>query len=375
MTRRMIYMLLAVLALIAALAFGFYLHIQKLIASSPKPGPQTVSTTKAQLLDWQPQLNAVASLSPVRGVDLSSEIAGLVRQVSFHSGQNVKAGEVLVELNADVERAQMRTLEAAVDLAELVLARDKAQLAAQAVSQAQVDADTADLKSKRAQLAQAQATLDKKTVRAPFAGRLGISTVVPGQYLNVGDKIVTLQTLQPIYADFSLPQQRLSQLSVSQRVQLRTDAYPGQTFAGRINAISPKVDTGTRNVQVQATLDNPQAKLLPGMFGNLGVNVGEPMRTLTLPQAAITYNPYGATVFVIKPAEKAGPDGKKPLQASQVFVTTGETRGDQVAVTKGLQAGDEVVTSGQLKLKNGTPVLIDNSVQPLSQADPKPQEH
>jgi len=371
----MIYMLLAVLALIAALAFGFYLHIQKLIASSPKPGPQTVSTTKAQLLDWQPQLNAVASLSPVRGVDLSSEIAGLVRQVSFHSGQNVKAGEVLVELNADVERAQMRTLEAAVDLAELVLARDKAQLAAQAVSQAQVDADTADLKSKRAQLAQAQATLDKKTVRAPFAGRLGISTVVPGQYLNVGDKIVTLQTLQPIYADFSLPQQRLSQLSVSQRVQLRTDAYPGQTFAGRINAISPKVDTGTRNVQVQATLDNPQAKLLPGMFGNLGVNVGEPMRTLTLPQAAITYNPYGATVFVIKPAEKAGPDGKKPLQASQVFVTTGETRGDQVAVTKGLQAGDEVVTSGQLKLKNGTPVLIDNSVQPLSQADPKPQEH
>ena len=375
MTKRMLIMLAGVLVLVAALAFGFYLHIQKLIASAPKPGPQTVTSTKVVALEWQPQLNSIGSLVPVRGVDVTTEIAGLVRNVNFKSGQDVQAGQILVQLNADADIAQLQSAQAAAELAEVVFKRDKAQLEAKAISQAQLDADAADLKAKRAQVAQQQATVDKKTIRAPFAGRLGITTVMPGQYLNPGDKIVTLQSLNPIYVDFNLPQQRLAKLSVGQQVNLAVDAFPGQTLVGKISTINPKVDTGTRNVQVEATFDNAKRQLLPGMFANVSVNVGSKGRFLTLPQTAITYNPYGSTVFVLKPADKPDADGKTGLVASQVFVTTGDTRGDQVAILKGLEEGQEVVTTGQLKLKNGTPVLVDNSVVPANSPNPTPQEH
>jgi membrane fusion protein (multidrug efflux system) len=374
MTKRMLIMLAAVLILVAALALGFYLHIQKLIASSPKPGAQTVSTVKAQSLEWQPQLAAVGTLAPVRGVDVTTEIAGLVRTVNFRSGQEVQAGQLLVQLNADSDLAQLASAQAAADLAEVVLKRDQAQLAAQAISQAQVDADMADVKVKRALVAQQKATVDKKTIRAPFSGRLGITALITGQYLNPGDKIVTLQTIHPIYADFFLPQQRVSELAVGQVVSLTNDAWPVQAFFGKITAISPKVDSATRNVQVQATVDNPKKQLLPGMFAAVNVNVGTKGRFLTLPQTAITYNAYGATVFVLKKADKPGADGKTALEAQQVFVTTGETRGDQVAIIKGVEEGQEVVSSGQLKLKNGTPVVVDNTVQPANSANPKPQE-
>jgi len=375
MTKRMLIMLAGVVILVAALAFGFYLHIQKLIASSPRPGPQTVTSTKAALLEWQPQLAAVGTLVPVRGVDVTTEIAGLVRSVNFKSGQDVQAGQVLVQLNADSDVALMRSAEAAAELADVVLQRDKAQLAAQAISQAQVDADTADLKAKRAQLAQQQATVEKKTIRAPFSGKLGITTVILGQYLNPGDKVVTLQTINPIYADFYLPQQRFSSLTVGQMVNVQSDAYPGQMFPGRITAISPKVDTATRNLQIEATLDNSKRQLLPGMFANVSVNVGSKGKFITLPQTAITYNPYGATVFILKKGDKPDASGTTGLQAQQVFVTTGETRGDQVAILKGIEEGQEVVTSGQLKLKNGTPVIVDNSVLPANSPNPTPQEH
>jgi membrane fusion protein (multidrug efflux system) len=374
MTKRMLIMLGAVLVLVAALAFGFYLHIQKLIAGAPKPGPQTVTSIKVESMEWQPQLNAIGSLVPVRGVDLASEVAGLVRSVNFKSGQDVQAGQVLVQLNADPDIAQLRVAEAAAELANVVYQRDKAQFEAKAISQAQLDADTADLKSKKAAVAQQQGVIDKKTIRAPFAGRLGISTLMPGQYLNAGDKIVTLQALNPIFVDFNLPQQRLSQLSLGQQVNLSVDAYPGQALVGKVSTINPKVDTNTRNVQVEAVLDNSKRQLLPGMFANVAVNVGAKGRFLTLPQTAITYNPYGSTVFVLKPADKPGADGKAGLVAQQVFVTTGETRGDQVAILKGLEEGQEVVTSGQLKLKNGTPVLVDNTVLPANSPNPTPQE-
>ena len=369
MTKRMIIMLLAVIVLVAALAGGFYLHIQKLIASMPKPGPQTVTAMKAQKVSWQPQLNAVGSLVPVRGVDVTTEIAGLVRSVNFRSGQEVQAGQVLVQLNADSDIAALHVAQAAAELAEVVLKRDQAQLAAQAISQAQVDSDLADLKSKRAQVAQQQATVDKKTIRAPFAGRLGITTLISGQYLNPGDKVVTLQTIHPIYVDFFVPQKQLSSISVGQSLQLLADAFPNQSFAGKITAINPKVDTATRNVQVEATVDNPKRQLLPGMFAKVNVDVGSKGDFLTLPQTAITYNPYGSTVFVLKP------NASGALEAQQVFVTTGDTRGDQVAILKGIEEGQQVVTSGQLKLKNGTPVNIDNSVQPANEISPKPQEH
>ena len=375
MTKRMIIMLACVLALIAALALGFYLHIRQVIANSPKPGPQTISTVKVEALEWQPQLSAVGTLSAVRGVDVSSEIVGLVREVNFKSGQEVKAGDLLIQLNADSDIAQLRSFEAAAELAAVVLERDRAQLEAQAVSQAQVDSDTADLKSRRALAAQQAATVAKKTIRAPFSGKLGITTVNPGQFLNPGDKIVTLQTIDPIYIDFYLPQKQIAGLAVGMVVNLTSDAYPGQTFSGKVTSISPKIDVATRNVQVQATIANAKRRLLPGMSARVGVDSGDKKRYLTLPQTAITYNPYGSTVFVVKPGEQKDAKGNAQQVVQQVFVTTGEARGDQVAILKGLQEGQEVVSSGQLKLQNGAAVAIDNTVQPANSPNPTPQEH
>jgi membrane fusion protein (multidrug efflux system) len=369
MTKRIFIMLACVLVLVAALGFGFYLHVQKLIASAPKPGPQTVSSTVVKSAEWQPQLTSVGSLVSIRGVDISSEVAGQVRTVSYKSGHEVAQGQVLVQLNADADIAQLHALESSADLAAVTLKRDQAQLAAQGVSQAQVDNDAADLKNKTALAAQQAALVDKKTIRAPFAGRLGISTVQPGLYLNPGDKIVTLQTIDPIYVDFYLPQDRVGAIAIGQPVTGVSDAFPGVTFAGRITSISPKIDTTTRNVQVEALLRNPKRQLLPGMYVKTAVDVGVKQRRLTLPQTAITYNPYGSTVFVVKPGKDGG------LEAQQAFVTTGETRGDQVAITKGLEEGQQVVTSGQIKLKNGTPVVVDNSVQPEDNPSPTPQEH
>ena len=380
MTKRMLIMLGGVLVLIAALAFGFYLHIQQLIANSPKPGPQTVTTAVVSALEWQPQLASVGSLTAVHGVDISSEVAGQVRKVNFNSGQDVKAGQVLVELNADSDKAQLASLQAAAELAAITLKRDQAQWAAQGVSQAQVDGDAADLKSKNALVAQQQALVAKKEIRAPFAGRVGITTTNPGQYLNPGDKIVTLQAIDPIYVDFYLPQRQIGELSIGQTVNAKSDAYENTLFRGKITAVNPKVDTATRNLQVQATLANPKHQLLPGMFANAMVDVGVKKRYLTLPQTAITYNPYGSTVFVVKPAAAKGAGESAPktgnnLEVQQAFVTTGETRGDQVAITSGLQEGQTVVTSGQIKLKNGTSIVVDNSVQPANSPNPTPQEH
>jgi len=360
----MVIMLGLVALLVAALALVKFLQIRTMIANLPKPQPQVVSAVKAETLEWQPQLEAVGSVVAARGVDVASEIAGLVREVAFKSGQDVKAGALLVQMNADAERAQLQSLQVAVELARTVLARDREQLAAQAVAQAQVDADLADLRAKQASLAQQTALLAKKTIRAPFSGRLGISTVNPGQYLNPGDRIVTLQTLDPVRVDFNVPQGAVAAIRIGQRVTLADDA--GRTLEGRVSAISPKVDAATRNLLVEATAANPKAAFLPGMFVRAAVDTGERQRYLTLPQTAITYNPYGATVFVVEPGESP--------KVKQVFVTPGATRGDQVAVTGGIKDGDQVVTSGQIKLKNGTAVKIDNSVQPANTANPTPQE-
>lgn len=387
-TKRMFIMLGAVALLIALLALGFFLHIRQLMASSPKPTPQTVSATIIRKVDWQPHLSSVGTLVAVRGVDVTSEIAGLVRSIHFKSGQEVAAGQLLLQLNADADLAQLRALEAAAELAASVLKRDQQQFAVQAISQAQIDSDQADLKSKQALAAQQAALVEKKTIRAPFAGKLGITTINPGQYLNPGDKIVTLQTIDPIYVDFYIPQKQLSGLQVGQVLNLSSDAHANTVFAGKVSAISSKVDPTTRNVQVEATVANPKRQLLPGMFANVHVEVGDKQQYLTLPQTAITYNPYGSTVFVVHPAQQvpkaaaaasAAPAAPPPkagdLVVQQVFVTTGETRGDQVAVLTGLTEGQQVVTSGQIKLKNGSPVVISNVVEPGNNPRPTPQEH
>jgi membrane fusion protein (multidrug efflux system) len=240
---------------------------------------------------------------------------------------------------------------------------------AQAISKAQLDADAADLKNKRAQAAAQAALVAKKTLRAPFAGRLGITTVNRGQYLNTGDKVVTLQAVDPIYVDFKLPQQQLAMMGIGQTVNLTTDAFPGVKFVGKINAIDPRVDSSTRNFQTEATIPNADQRLLPGMFARVAVEAGGVQQYVTLPQTSITYNPYGATVFL---AQKKG--GTNELVAQQSFVTLGPTRGDQVAVLKGVSKGDMVITSGQLKLVNGAPLIVDNKVQPTNDPNPSPQE-
>ena len=376
MTKRMIIMLICVGVLLAALV-GFNLFkahmIRKFMASNAAPAA-TVTSAVARYQSWQPQLSAVGSLRAVRGVDVTTEVPGLVREIPFSSGQEVKAGQVLLRLNDDSDRALLASLQAAAELAQTVYKRDKAQYDIQAIAKAQLDADAADLKSKRAQVDQQAALVEKKTIRAPFAGRVGITTVNPGQYINPGDAIVTLQAIDPIYADFYLPQQQLGQLQVGQTVVVDTNAYNSRTFDGKIRSINPRVDNTTRNVQIEASVDNRERKLLPGMYANVKIDAGNEERYLTLPQTAITYNPYGATVFVVKPGEHKDAHGKVMPIAQQVFITPGPTRGDQVAILKGIGEGTQVVTSGQLKLKNGTPLVIDNRVLPADSPNPTPQE-
>jgi membrane fusion protein (multidrug efflux system) len=304
--------------------------------------------------------------------------------VPLRAGQQVAAGTALVELNADAERAQLQALQAAEDLSRITLKRDREQFSARAVSQATIDADEADLRSRSAQVAQQKALVEKKIIRAPFAGRVGISTVNPGQYLNTGDKVVTLQADDILLADFNLPQREAGRALAGAQVQVEVDALPGTSFTGQVTAVSPAVDAGTRNLMVEARIANPRHQLVPGMFARVGLRVGAAQRFITLPQAAVTFNPYGATVFVVRPAgpedAKAAAPGAPPGPAPgtpvarQVFITTGLTRGDQVAVLKGLQEGDVVVTSGQLKLKNGAPLKVDNSTPPPNDAQPAPQE-
>ena len=372
MTKRMVIMLVIVAALFGGL-FGFKLFqasMMKKYMSFQMP-PATVTALKAEYQPWQPQVKAVGSLRAVRGVDVSSEISGLVRSVHYLSGDRVEEGQVLVELNADADIAQLHAYQAASDLANTTYERDKKQFEIQAVSKATLDSEAADLRSKRAQVAQQQAVVDKKTIRAPFSGRLGISTVNRGQYVNPGDKIVTLQELNPLFVDFYLPQQQLSQIALGQTVVVTTETYTGRTFTGKITVISPKVDPDTRNFLVEATIANPKHVLLPGMYATVDVQAGAVQRYLTLPQTAVTYNPYGDTIFIVQ-GKGTGQDGKSLLTVRQSFVTVGPARGDQVAILSGVKEGDTVVTSGQLKLRNGSAVVINNQVQPENEESPKP---
>ncbi len=367
-------MILVVVLLVLVIAGTKFLQISKLIAQSKLPQPPVVvSALKAQYSDWQPTISAVGSMKAVRGVDVTTEVGGIVRSIDFKPGQHVANGAVLVQLNADADIAQLHSLEATASLAAIVLKRDRAQLAIKAVSQAQVDADEADWKAKQAAAEQQRALVAKKTIRAPFAGRIGITSVNPGQYLNPGDKIASLQTFNPIYVDFSVPQEQLTAIEPGQAVSVNASGLDGQTFHGKVTAIDSKVDATTRNATVEATIANPQEKLVPGMFARAAVTSGSMQRYLTLPQTAVTYNPYGTTVYLA--VQKKDAHGAQTLVAQQTFVKTGPTRGDQVAILSGVKEGDMVVTSGQMKLKNGSAVRIDNSAAPLDNPAPTPQEH
>ncbi len=365
-------LILAVAALMG-LIFSWHLFIGKMIGKSMAgmaTAPQTVSTIVAAASTWQSRTEALGTARAVRGADLAPQASGVVDTLHIESGAEVPAGAVLLTLKPNDDPAKLAQLEAQAELAAITLKRDQEQLAAEAISQATVDTDVSSLKSARAQVVAQQALIEEKTVRAPFAGKLGIRQVDEGQYLAAGTTVVTLQALDPIFIDFYVPQQALSFLKVNQPVSATVDAYAGATFTGKITSINSKVDPTSRNVQARASFPNADRRLVPGMFANVEIENGDAKTQVTLPQSAITFNPYGDTVFLV---QKGGADKDHPaLTALQRFVQIGATRGDQVAILSGVAAGDEVVTAGQLKLRNGAPVVIDNKVLPTDNPAPTP---
>ena len=373
MIKRMIIMLI-VIGLILGGIFGFQAFKNRMIAAylaNLKSPPQTVSTITAAASPWQTTLQSIGSFNAVEGASLSAQVSGIVQTIGFQDGQDVKKGDLIVQLLADQQIATLDQYKATVANAQIAYDRDSKLIKANTIAQSQVDSDLANWKAAQAQVASQQALIDQYSIRAPFDGHLGIRLVSLGQYLPAGTAVVTLQSLDPIQFDFSLPQQALSQLKVGQAVTATVDTYGSQSFEGKITAISPLVDTQSRNLTIRATFPNTDRKLLPGMFGNITVVVGEPKEYISLPQAAVTINPYGNVVYVITDKGN-GADGKPQLVANQKFVSTGQARGDQISVTKGLNAGEVVVTSGQLKLNNGTPVIINNAVQPSNDPNANP---
>jgi membrane fusion protein, multidrug efflux system len=379
MIKRMLIMLVLVGVVLTGI-FGFKSFVDGKIKgfltgpNGPGHQPQTVSTAQATISDWHQVVEAVGSLRAVKGADLSLELAGVVDKIEFESGQDVEAGKVLLRLRNDDDVAKLEALDAQAKLAQVTYDRDLKQFKAQAVSQATIDTDSANLKNNVALAEQQRVIVDKKILRAPFAGHLGLRQVDLGQYLAAGTVIVTLQALDPIYADFLLPQQSVDKIKIGQDVVAKVDTYPDKTFTGKITAINPKIDTNTRNVQVRAEIANPDRLLVPGMYITIDATVGEPTKLVTLPQAAISYNPYGDLVYVV---EEKGKDqnGKPQFVVQQTFIAVGATRGDQVSVTKGLKEGATVVTGGQMKLRNGVNVVVNNSVVPKDDPNPKPVDH
>ncbi len=375
MKKRMIIMLV-VAGLVFGGVFGFQAfkgYMMKKFMSSMGNAPQTVSTMTAGYQEWQPRIAAVGSVRAIKGVEVSPEVSGTVSAIHFTEGQDVKKGAVLVELVADNDIAKLHTLEAAAQLANTTYERDKQQFEFKAVSQQALDVDRANLMEAVAAVAEQQALVNKKFIHALFSGRVGIRLVNVGQYVNAGTPMVSLQSLDPIYLDFSIPQQSISLINVGQKVSAETDAYPKETFDGEIAVINPEVDPATLNVKVRVRLKNPHHLLLPGMYATVDIASGGAQRYITLPQTAITYNPYGSIAFL---AEQHGMDekGKPKLVAREVFVTTGDTRGDQVAVLKGIKEGDMVVTAGQIKLRNGAPIAVNNEIVPTNEPHPAPQD-
>jgi membrane fusion protein, multidrug efflux system len=345
--------------------------IGKKMMSAAAAAPQTVSTIQAASADWQSSIQSTGTLRAVRGADLSAQAAGVVDEIAFDSGLEVPAGKILLRLKPNDDYAKLQQLQAAAELAEQTYKRDQEQFTAQAISQANIDTDVSTLKSARAQVAAQQALIEEKIIRAPFAGRLGIRQVDLGQYLTAGTTVVTLQALDPILIDFYVPQQALAKLRIGQPVTALVDTFPGQAFSGSLESINSKVDSGSRNVQVRASFHNADKRLVPGMFANVQILAGEKSASITLPQTAVTYNPYGDTVFIV---EQHGVDdkGKANYAVQQRFVKLGGTRGDQVAVESGIKPGEIVVTSGQIKLRNNSTVNVNNDVIPNNDVNPNP---
>jgi membrane fusion protein (multidrug efflux system) len=377
MVKPLIIMVLLVVLVIGGV-FAWQAFIGKMIGkfmAQTASAPQTVSTVVAKKTTWQQQIRAIGTLRAVRGADLSAQASGVVDKIAFDSGNDVPAGKVLLQLKPNDDYAKLEQLQAAAELAEQTLKRDREQFAAQAISQATIDNDVSSLKSAKAQVVAQQALLEEKIVRAPFAGRLGIRQIDLGQYLAAGTAMVTLQALDPMLIDFYVPQQALEHLKVGQAAMATVDTFPGETFNGTVESINSKVDAASRNVQVRASFKNADKRLVPGMFASVAIDSGDSSTEITVPQTCITYNPYGDTVYILKHGnggDAKGGDGKPKDTVEQQFVKLGATRGDQVAILSGINEGDVVVSAGQIKLRNGASVVVNNSVQPTDDIHPTP---
>jgi len=374
MNRRMLQMLGTFVLVVAILGFVKYRQISAAIAANKSfaPPPEAVTTVVAQQVEWSNTLDAVGSIAPVQGVTLSADLPGVVAKVAFNSGAHVPEGQVLVQLDTRQEQAQLASAQAQLDLAKVNLDRAQKLFDQKAIAQSDFDLANAQYKSAEAAVGEAQASIDRKTIRAPFAGVTGIRQVNLGQYVNSGDAIVTLQAMDAVFMNFSVPQQDFRALTLGSPVDATVEGSKDSVFHGKVTAIDPVVNDATRNVSVQATFPNPRAELKPGMYATVRVVVGEGQPIVSLPSSAINYAPYGNSVFILE--DMKGPDGKPYRGVRQQFVKLGRAMGDQVAILGGVKAGDEVATSGVFKLRPNAAVKVNNTVMPSDSTAPKPAD-
>ncbi|MDP9100395.1 MAG: efflux RND transporter periplasmic adaptor subunit [Verrucomicrobiota bacterium] len=374
--RRVVFkVVLALVVLFLVIAGIKVLQFVAMISAGKKmiPPPTTVTSAEAKKADWQPMLTAIGSVSPVQGAMISAELAGTVTGINFQSGALVKKGDVLLKMDVSPEEAQLRSATADEELAKNDLDRARDLAARKVISAAEFDAAQSKYAQKKAAMENIQSTIDKKQIRAPFDGTAGIRAVNPGQMVKVGDPLVSLQTMGQVYFDFALPQQQLAEVKQDLAVKVTTDAIPGREFDGKLTAINSSIDPATRNVTLQATLDNPDNALRAGMFGRIKVLLPKTNPTLFVPATAVSYAPFGNSVFIIE-KKKDEKTGEENLLLRQQFIRTGETRGDFVAVTEGLKAGEQVVSTGVFKLRNGMNVVVDNKLAPKAELAPKPSD-
>jgi membrane fusion protein, multidrug efflux system len=374
MAKRMFLMLVVAAAVVGGLAYFKLRQVQAAVKSHVfTPPPEAVTTIAAKQEVWPSTLSVVGTMNAIHGVTVSADLPGTVDQINFDSGKWVKEGEVLVQLDTRQERAQLAATQAQQDLAKINYDRTRQLVNEGVISRQDYDKAMADQRQTEANTAEIKATIDRKTIRAPFSGVLGIRQVNLGQYLAAGAPIVPLQSLDPIYVNFNVPQQIVGRMQPGRNVRITSDNLPGTAFTGRVNAIDSVVDQSTRNVQVQATLANPGGKLHPGMFVEVEVGVGEQRTVFPLPASAISYAPFGNSVFVV--TDLKSPSGEPYRGVRQQFVKVEGSRGDQVGVISGLNPGDVVVTSGVFKLRNGAAVAVNNKIQPGNNPAPKPEDN
>ncbi len=374
MLKRLILMLIVTAAFIGALGLVKFRQIQEAMgqAAAFQPPPEAVTTVVAPMERWPATLSAIGTIAPVQGVTVSADLPGIIDRIAFGSGGSFHEGDVLVQLDTRQEQAQLAAVEAERDLAHLNFERLEGLVKDGAISRADYDRAAAEQKQTEAKVGEIQATIARKTIRAPFSGVLGIRQVNLGQYLSAGDAVVPLQSLDPIYVNFSVPQQDAGQVHTGHNVRVTTGDLAKIEYAGRITAINSIVDEATRNIQLQATLANPKGALRPGMFVQAEVLLGASRPVVTLPGSAISYAPYGDSVFVV--TDLKDQKGQSYRGVRQQFVKLGASRGDQIAVLSGLKAGEEIVSSGVFKLRNGASVLVNNKVQPANKRAPKPED-